>query len=540
VALVPVRNKKTGKLGLKDTETGKVKPFNTKDAIEAGLMTGDVGEIQPDSQVLGLGQEDSAMMLNLGGTVLKMGNSLDRLTTDPEQRQQALESSQEIDQTLAPIQEQNPISSIVGQGLPLAIPAASGVGTMPMLAAESMVGALADTENPVRGAGFTAAGERVARMITGLAKKFIPARDVRSALPKKVEDIALELEGSKIVDPITGQRRRVKFTPGQMKGTTQARSLEAKREELPISGKALMGRRDDQQLLLNQKVAEGMGINPGDLDRGRLTRKVIKQRKETLGPMYKNVSNRAQVDDMDQLADYTEKLRGAAASADEMLLELPIDKKVMKLAEGLEDSILKDGNLTGAELFTAQSRLGKMANAAKDGEAKHLLRTMQNATLDLIRDNMDQESVKIFNGIRQQWRNISAVKPKNIINAQGNVSAANLRGRGSTRDVEEVLDVFAQPGFPNSGTARRASNVFDQGQVAQGAVAGGVVGDLPGAAAGAAAAGIIPAARGTSAGLDIFMDELTRRMLGTKSGVPETLDTLQSLISGVSSQAVNQ
>lgn len=325
-------------------------------------------------------------------------------------------------------------------------------------------------------------------------------------------------------------------TAGQLTGS---RALLARESEL--GGARAADMMDDQARAFTEAAMRRTG------QQGTATPENMANLYQRLGQGFKDISSRNTL-----VAD-----QGLVSSMNKTFQEyykvLPSDQKriVRELGQDIADRFRAGGgSIPGSDYQTIRSRLGRVANSAKnsDPEYANALRGMRNALDDAMSRSVSPGDAPEWTRLRREYGNMKVIENAatgaGAEAAMGNISPQALRGaavagrRGQYARGEGDFDELARAGnavlqkLPDSGTPARlnARTIGGFGSIlgaGAGGYAGGPLAGMAGAALGAAA----PYAAGRALMSKPVQSWLTNQMVNSPDVLdPRIMAVVQSLI----------
>ena len=350
-------------------------------AIQKGAIDPEfLGQESADA-AQGVGAFESAMIA-AGGFVTTIDDRLAALTGNDTAKQRI----QEQDELLAPLREDHPIATAVGEAIPAALIPGGKFAQAAVGAAE---GALLDPENPFIAAATGAAGGFIGGAI---------GDRLSQAIAKRGSSAAARLAA-----------RGIRTTAAQ-RGDPVASVVEQGLEALPGANIIAAAPIRQQEKMLGKGASQVMGIE------GPLTKEGFA---EAFGRAGK---------DLDIVQD----------AIPDTVLPLELEKMLdgLNVLDVDERSLIDiSGILDGEGLMRIRSALSEsMADAALDGKTavarQH--RAALNQLEDLIEKQLPDEMVDLWTDARARWRFGLAAKKTNAINAQGGVNAKTMNNALNT------------------------------------------------------------------------------------------------------------
>ena len=264
-----------------------------------------------------------------------------------------------------------------------------------------------------------------------------------------------------------------RLTPGQASGSRALQQMEAKLESQPMTSGTFNQIKDQNQRLVNRRVAESIGVRGSDaVDSDVLDQ--AHQRVDRIYGMVRNTRDR-QIDPdvfINWLGDIEERSNGLLFSNGKpySVMDHPLVSQMYNLAQ--------NGTASARQLVDLSSKMGKaargqMTGVSGDRQLGMALNEVKDVVDDLIETGLNGRTQRLFSEARGNYRNLMTIESRvGIVNpSSGNVSGATLAntlqqkdksgfllGRNQTPmyDAARLVQAF-RPIVGDSGTATRSA-----------------------------------------------------------------------------------
>jgi len=263
-----------------------------------------------------------------------------------------------------------------------------------------------------------------------------------------------------------------KLTPGQASGSKSLQQLEAKLESQPMTSGQFNKIKADNQTLINQRVAESIGVKANTVDAD-----VLNQAHDKVSRVYelvkKTPDRTINPDDfLGGLSNIEKNYEGLLFTGGKpfSVMDHPLTARLMQYAQ--------NGQATAEQLTDLSSKLGKaarnqMTGASGDRQLGMALNEVKDLSDDLISQGLTGRTQKLFDQARGNYRNLMTIESRvGIVNpSTGNVNGSTLAnalqqkdkagyllGRNTSPMYEAArLSQAFKPIVGDSGTATRSA-----------------------------------------------------------------------------------
>lgn len=262
-----------------------------------------------------------------------------------------------------------------------------------------------------------------------------------------------------------------RLTPGQASGSKALQQMEAKLESQPMTSGTFNAIKDQNQRLVNRRVAEAIGIRGTDAV-DDVTLNAAHDRVDRIYSMVRRTGNREIDPDIfvNWLSDIDSKYTGMiGADGAGSVLDNPLVKRLYSYAQ--------NGNASAEQLVDLSSQLGKaarnqMTGASGNRQLGMALADVKDIADDLVQQGLSGRSSKLFSQARGNYRNLVMLESRiGVVNpSTGNVSGGTLanvlqqkdkhgyllgKNQSPMYDAARLAQAF-KPVVGDSGTATRS------------------------------------------------------------------------------------
>lgn len=291
-------------------------------------------------------------------------------------------------------------SMLLGPSIPGAAAAGAGLGALtPAEGGRERAG------NILSGGGLGALGQWGGNSVAGWLR-----RPASSQLNPSAQQIAREFQ------EIGGR-----LTPGAVKGSPRLRSWEQILEGNALTGTGIQNMKHANQQLVNRTAAEAIGEQADDLGPHVLSRAY-----DRMGQVFDAVRDSTPVAlnryDARQITQLNNRYQGLFSS-DRELIENPLVRQFV--------GFMGQGGATREQLGTLSSNLGararqELTGATGDRNLGHALLELKDHVENRIARTLQPDARAAYDTTRHQYRNLINLETSNVIDGQGDVSAAQL------------------------------------------------------------------------------------------------------------------